>query len=511
MEYKYYQRVKNILILAMALLVFNTVFSCAGSSIQDTLAPQSAFQSKNNIGLDDTALNAEYMPSLENRLFLSDFAQLLIANGFTFLGEGGMGTVFEYAMPDGKQIVIKLPNFLEEPLMNSIAREKTELSLNQTQNIPNAQRPFSLHNLQEVFRKKAAAKDIDRKKAGQALELCKFLSVAEAFVVVSDKAKGSSLKDIISGKDNEKLLVNNPALRIPLARAVIETLSATLQTLHRNGRIFMDLKPDNIRVHYENGKFEITLLDFGISSSKTIIEKKLREGNQIGTPFYVAPEQWGRSPNDKTRGVDSESFDTYGLAMTLFSIMTGVVSFEEVHKGTTGSNSTKIPPMRLFKKSRDIEFLKFRLRNISYKNTAFRITNLGTYVKEALFVVAASLKILWLEYSLYKENIKYEQQKQRVQLEAVGNRDRFATFILPKKGKEGQFFAWFEALFPEEMKDRRYNGLKHTIYSAIHPDYRLRTTDVNEFSRHAVVTLEILWEKTQEAPGRRPEAVEAAA
>jgi serine/threonine-protein kinase len=102
-------------------------------------------------------------------------------------------------------------------------------------------------------------------------------------------------------------------LLLPVARA--------LEYAHRRGVIHRDLKPSNILL-CENG--DPTLSDFGIAkildapadgSSDVSITSLTGTGLPIGTPEYMAPEQWQGKPCAQS--------DIYGLGVVLYELITG--------------------------------------------------------------------------------------------------------------------------------------------------------------------------------------------
>ena len=88
----------------------------------------------------------------------------------------------------------------------------------------------------------------------------------------------------------------------PLAKVVEygTQIADAIDSVHRQGMIHRDLKPGNIIVTAHGVK----VLDFGIAKATGQQETVTLTGVAIGTPGYMAPEQWrgdGRSPHRHLR------------------------------------------------------------------------------------------------------------------------------------------------------------------------------------------------------------------
>jgi len=89
---------------------------------------------------------------------------------------------------------------------------------------------------------------------------------------------GTTLKQVLATRQ----LTNAEALRV-----VLDVVSA-LEYAHQHGIFHLDLKPSNVLVSREG---EVKLIDFGVGTS--LVAGLLTEANAVvGTPFYMAPEQW---------------------------------------------------------------------------------------------------------------------------------------------------------------------------------------------------------------------------
>ena len=98
---------------------------------------------------------------------------------------------------------------------------------------------------------------------------------------------------------------------------ILRYVVAALQEAHRAGVIHRDLKPQNIMVDVEGRAF---IMDFGISFSADV-GRLTTTGMMIGTPRYMAPEQFGDGPTDLRA-------DIYSLGIICYEIFTGRLPFE---------------------------------------------------------------------------------------------------------------------------------------------------------------------------------------
>ncbi|QOV21494.1 serine/threonine-protein kinase [Anabaenopsis elenkinii] len=108
-----------------------------------------------------------------------------------------------------------------------------------------------------------------------------------------------------------------PAIPIPEATAIhyIRQIGSALQVVHNNGLLHRDVKPDNIILR--EGTQEVVLIDFGIA----------REFNHGVRQTHTGMVSEGYSPLEQylTQAQRTPATDVYGLAATLYSLLTGQV------------------------------------------------------------------------------------------------------------------------------------------------------------------------------------------
>ncbi|HEU4596855.1 MAG TPA: SUMF1/EgtB/PvdO family nonheme iron enzyme [Pyrinomonadaceae bacterium] len=137
--------------------------------------------------------------------------------------------------------------------------------------------------------------------------------------LVMEFIEGHSLHDILN---KQKRL--SPAQAVEIILAVCSGVAAA----HRQGIVHRDLKPLNILLQSGHAPGEgVKVLDFGLAKIKSgeLLGSFVAAQTQgmMGSPFYMAPEQWG------DEDVDVRS-DIYSLGVILYQMLAGDVPFRGV-------------------------------------------------------------------------------------------------------------------------------------------------------------------------------------
>jgi serine/threonine protein kinase len=107
------------------------------------------------------------------------------------------------------------------------------------------------------------------------------------------------------------------------AVGILTQVCDALQAAHSHGVIHRDLKPENIfLIRRERTPNFVKVLDFGIAKllDRSLAPAQTSLGTLMGTPEYMAPEQWTGSP------VDGRT-DLYALGLIAYRLLTGRRAF----------------------------------------------------------------------------------------------------------------------------------------------------------------------------------------
>lgn len=197
------------------------------------------------------------------------------------IAEGGMGTVYRGRNRSTNEIVaVKVvPPHL---LSNSVVLKRFELEYN-------------------------VAKNIDHPNIVKALD---FGRDGDARFLVMEFVEGESLGQKI---EREGRMDEQDAVRV-----VIQIAEALL-TAHKQGMIHRDVKPDNILITAD-GVAKLT--DLGLVKELETDLNLTRTGRGLGTPHFMAPEQFRNAKKADAR------CDIYSLGATMYMMVTGELPFQ---------------------------------------------------------------------------------------------------------------------------------------------------------------------------------------
>jgi len=126
--------------------------------------------------------------------------------------------------------------------------------------------------------------------------------------------------EYVEGYDLAQLVKGQGLLPVAHACNFVYQAALGLQYAHEKGMVHRDIKPSNLILAREGKKPVVKVLDFGLAkvTSEGQGDSGLtREGQMLGTPDYIAPEQIRDAQSADTRA------DIYSLGCTLYFLLAG--------------------------------------------------------------------------------------------------------------------------------------------------------------------------------------------
>lgn len=122
--------------------------------------------------------------------------------------------------------------------------------------------------------------------------------------------------EYVEGRDVSQWVKSRGPFNVGQACEIIRQSALGLHEAHSLGLVHRDIKPSNL---FLTSKGVVKILDLGLArlAEGTFNHELTQSGQCMGTPDYMAPEQWTNA-----RDVDGRT-DLYALGCTLFHLMSG--------------------------------------------------------------------------------------------------------------------------------------------------------------------------------------------
>ncbi len=160
--------------------------------------------------------------------------------------------------------------------------------------------------------------------------------------------------EYVEGLDLSRLVKTKGPLPVAHACNFVHQAAVGLQHAHDQGMVHRDIKPSNLMLASQGERAVIKVLDFGLAKiqSEGAVDGGLtQEGQMLGTPDYIAPEQI-----TDARGADIRS-DIYSLGCTLYYLLTGGPPFQatSLYELFQAHHSTDATPLNLVRPEVPVE------------------------------------------------------------------------------------------------------------------------------------------------------------
>jgi formylglycine-generating enzyme required for sulfatase activity/serine/threonine protein kinase len=130
--------------------------------------------------------------------------------------------------------------------------------------------------------------------------------------------------EYIEGLDLSRLVKAKGPLPVANACSYVHQAALGLQHAHEHGMVHRDIKPSNLMLAKQGNRGVVKVLDFGLAkvTSEGAVDGGLtHEGQMLGTPDYIAPEQISNARRADIRA------DIYSLGCTLYYLLAGKPPF----------------------------------------------------------------------------------------------------------------------------------------------------------------------------------------
>jgi len=206
------------------------------------------------------------------------------------LGQGGMGVVFQ-----ARHIFLKTPHAIKVILPDLVGNDPM---------------------LTTRFRQEALA--------AAAIRHQNIITVTDFGVV-----RGTMpflVMEFVKGRSLQEIMAHEGAMPVQRAWELITAIAAGVGAAHRQNIVHRDLKPLNIMVQDDVSTAEgVKILDFGLAKIKSgeLLGSfiQAQTSGLMGSPFYMAPEQWSDEEPDARA-------DIYSLGVILYQMLCGEVPFK---------------------------------------------------------------------------------------------------------------------------------------------------------------------------------------
>ena len=146
--------------------------------------------------------------------------------------------------------------------------------------------------------------------------------------------------DFVTGTQLTKL-IGSPEFQLAERLHVVTLVAEALEHAHGQGVVHRDVKPDNVIV---DAGWNPHVVDFGIAKAtdNSGMESITRQGLAVGTPHYMAPEQF----RPKLGAVGPQS-DVYAVGAVLYHILAGKTPFDSdtAHGVLIKAATQEAPPL----------------------------------------------------------------------------------------------------------------------------------------------------------------------
>src|SRR5215203_3231187 len=187
--------------------------------------------------------------------------------------------------------------------------------------------------------------------------------------------------EFVKGRSLQDILTTEGAMTPPRAWEFISAIAAGVGAAHRQNIVHRDLKPLNIMVQDDVPIAEgVKILDFGLAKIKSgeLLGSfvQAQTSGLMGSPFYMAPEQWSDDEPDARA-------DIYSLGVILYQMLAGEVPFKGSSIPSIMKKHLTLPPPSLHSMGVTVPpAIESVVRHALEKEVSARIDSVPTFLRD---------------------------------------------------------------------------------------------------------------------------------
>jgi serine/threonine protein kinase len=173
-------------------------------------------------------------------------------------------------------------------------------------------------------REESIADEIKKRflREARAYAKCKHPNIVSIYDIGDENNFPYLIMEYIEGKGLDKVIAEKGKLELNEILNISRGILSAIGYMHSLDLIHRDLKPSNVMIETKSER--TVIIDFGLV--KDLISSSLSQTQgQMGTPLYMAPEQWKDSKNVNFK------VDIYSFGAILYEMATGEAPFKGTH------------------------------------------------------------------------------------------------------------------------------------------------------------------------------------
>jgi eukaryotic-like serine/threonine-protein kinase len=255
--------------------------------------------------------------------------------------------------------------------------------------------------------------------------------------------------EFVKGRSLQDILATEGAMSPQRAWEFISAIAAGVGAAHRQNIVHRDLKPLNIMVQDDVPVAEgLKILDFGLAKIKSgeLLGSfvQAQTSGLMGSPFYMAPEQWSDEEPDARA-------DIYSLGVILYQMLAGEVPFKGSSIPSIMKKHLTLPPPSFQSMGASVPPpIEAVVRHALEKEVEARIDSIPTFLRD----LHAALNSSPVVVAALRETVAMDPNKTMAsvipqpptQSPATPAPDMSATAAHPHVAQETNFGASFESM-----------------------------------------------------------------